>query len=415
MSIDQDKLYQLHGIPPSRAMIKVTGPVSTTGEVNTKLFQAGLTADQLKPIDWRQAKILTPILNQQQCGDCWAMSSTCVITDRYRIKSKDVVVDPAITAQCAAAGQYNSANQGCNGGLPLNAGLFFENQGIPVVSGTCPTWDQTCSNNCKSLPSCDSLLSDCTSGEKIYAIKGSTKNLTVFKDAVNIDIDATITNIKTELVNGPVVACFFVPCDLMANNKYFKWNTTGGIYINGAYNDNFNKLANDPSVDPATKSKLQTLQKHSGSDWGQILTEGGSPAGHAVSIVGWGVGDAGKYGKVEYWIVRNSWGTSWADDGFFKMAITTSKQNFNAKLGFDIPVFVQGQSFGGCTSFDPLIDQVNNSRYQSLLKSAQGDKSGFQTKHIFLIIIPLLILGALIFFGWKYRKYFKKHKRTKRR
>jgi cathepsin B len=36
--------------------------------------------------------------------------------------------------------------------------------------------------------------------------------------------------------------------------------------------------------------------------------------GHAVVIVGWGETETEKY-----WIVRNSWGNSWGDEGYFKI------------------------------------------------------------------------------------------------
>jgi len=37
--------------------------------------------------------------------------------------------------------------------------------------------------------------------------------------------------------------------------------------------------------------------------------------GHAVKIVGWGVDPT----VGNYWIVANSWGTTWGDAGFFKI------------------------------------------------------------------------------------------------
>jgi cathepsin B len=41
---------------------------------------------------------------------------------------------------------------------------------------------------------------------------------------------------------------------------------------------------------------------------------GGMLGGHAIKAVGWGT-----EGGVDYWIMANSWGTSWGEDGFFKI------------------------------------------------------------------------------------------------
>lgn len=53
-----------------------------------------------------------------------------------------------------------------------------------------------------------------------------------------------------------------------------------------------------------------------------ILDTNGCPSSidHAVNMVGWGVSDAGK----EYWIVRNSWGTTWGENGYIRIAIKES-------------------------------------------------------------------------------------------
>jgi C1A family cysteine protease len=44
----------------------------------------------------------------------------------------------------------------------------------------------------------------------------------------------------------------------------------------------------------------------------------GTRLDHAVIVVGWGTS-----GTTEYWTVRNSWGTSWGERGYIRMAITS--------------------------------------------------------------------------------------------
>lgn len=46
----------------------------------------------------------------------------------------------------------------------------------------------------------------------------------------------------------------------------------------------------------------------------EMLPEGG----HAIKIVGWGVDDQ-LFHEVKYWVVANSWGSSWGEDGFFRI------------------------------------------------------------------------------------------------
>merc|ERR1711915_557303 len=52
--------------------------------------------------------------------------------------------------------------------------------------------------------------------------------------------------------------------------------------------------------------KSGVYQKH----WNEFLPEGG----HAVKIIGWGTENG-----VDYWLVANSWNTSWGMDGYFKI------------------------------------------------------------------------------------------------
>jgi len=48
----------------------------------------------------------------------------------------------------------------------------------------------------------------------------------------------------------------------------------------------------------------------------------GTRLDHATNIVGWGGS-----GSAEYWIMRNSWGTTWGESGYMQMGISTTVNN----------------------------------------------------------------------------------------
>jgi hypothetical protein len=81
-----------------------------------------------------------------------------------------------------------------------------------------------------------------------------------------------------------------------------------------------------------------------GAEGGNADPEGG----HAVDIVGWGEERVG--GRlVPYWIVRNSWGVAWGDDGYFRI-----ERGIDAKLAkAKLPQHLAFEEEFGMVYFEP--------------------------------------------------------------
>lgn len=368
-------------IPPNKSSLLFASKALPPRALMTNLARLGLTAEDFKPIDWRKHG-LSPVLNQQQCGNCWAMSSTSCLTDRFMIGKKisDILLQPIVTTLCVSKdfnSNWNSA--GCNGGFPEEAVRFFEQYGLPKVGSNCPSPKELIKQTAIQA-TCGQLKQQC--GSVVYKAKpASLRFLTVGGNAV--DPQLTIVNIQRELMNGPVIGAFKVFGDFMyfKDGKPYKWDLTNGIYIHGAGYQN------------------------DGIDAGQKAFDF-DDGGHAIEVVGWDVGEAGSYGRIPYWIIKNSWTSMWMDKGYGKIAMygqtnANPPRMINHEIFLDVSAPTGNPEYpyqGGMIAFDIDHNSGDRSGYVGEVAADKSFASSKSNQIALIVIFSVLIVFALIYF-----------------
>jgi cathepsin X len=56
---------------------------------------------------------------------------------------------------------------------------------------------------------------------------------------------------------------------------------------------------------------------------------------HEISVVGWGLDQAT---NTEYWIGRNSWGSAWGENGFFRIQMHKNNLAIETDCNWAVPV-----------------------------------------------------------------------------
>jgi len=216
-----------------------------------------------KHFDWRNHKgksWIEPVMDQADCGSCYMVSTTRMLSARHKIRMNDTSAEPWSISFPLHCSEYN---QGCKGGYGFLASKWSEDVGL--IPASCAPY--TTADGCK-------VTCDTRSLKKRYRADNHRYVGSFYGNS------STATMMLEVFQKGPIVVSFEPTDDFMFY--------AGGIF------------AQQKMGPPAP------LSTHS-SEWFQV--------DHAVLLVGWGE----ELGQ-KYWIVQNSWGDQWGEAGFFRIA-----------------------------------------------------------------------------------------------
>lgn len=427
-------------IHPNKAGSALLAPTMSSTQFMNQLKSFGLSDVKQLPVNfsWKDYNFLSPPLNQGHCGSCWAMSSTSSLADRFMIKEQrdGLVLNPLPTIICTdidcKRDGTSSCTKGCAGGFPEHCKDFFATIGASqnTPDKSYPTWEEYCKNQgnccdkgCQNNPaSSPSMICKLDTKGEFYTTYDTPSLTVVDQNTESVKINHTINNIKREIMeNGPIVGKFAVYGDFIANNsgllkpngKEFNWGSTRNIYIHKSYDKELQKslqhLAKSTyGGDPEKLKILQEGKMPVTTEQGQLYGTDPSKtlAGwHAVEIVGWGREEM-KNENIDYWVVKNSWGTKWNEDGYYKFGMNTDGKT-NSQCGFDIPIKTQYGLQGGTVTFNLDNERKtpnwkgNKITFSNHVESVVGSSSFPLWAKILSIVIIVLLLSVLFIFLYK--------------
>jgi len=194
----------------------------------------------------------------EYCGSCWAQATTSAMSDRIKIMRNGAWPDINISPQVLISCQ--TPDDGCDGGLPILAYDWIHNYNI--TDETCAIYrgrGHTNGVECSPLLKCKNCNphTDCFIPDEYYEY-----TVTEYGKVIGA------ANMTQEIYQRGPIAC--------------------GIAVTEAFEEYKGGIFNDTTLDT------------------EIV--------HDISLVGFG-----EENGVKYWVGRNSWGTHWGENGFFKI------------------------------------------------------------------------------------------------
>lgn len=230
--------------------------------------------------DWRDAGAVTPVKDQGGCGSCWAFSATQALESATFLLHNDTLDSPPLLSveQIVECDDYDYA---CYGGWPYNAFKYIKEAGGLAADDKYP-YDVEGHTICLA-----NQTFNATCGDGIC----SDPPLTNYCD---LTCKSDVTPV------AKIASWDMLPSDEDSIATYLSTTRPLSVSLDAGFLQHYKSGVANPLF--CSKTSLD----------------------HAVLLVGYGTDD----GK-DYWTVKNSWGTKWGEDGYFRLIRGTGACGIN--------------------------------------------------------------------------------------
>jgi hypothetical protein len=323
-------------------------PTNTIPRSKQSVKDRNLHAQRLKSIDILDKKIKLPIQfdgrkvwegllttpeNQGTCGSCWAFASVGTLADKFNIQSMGLMNITLSVAKLILC-DFNDADAYIKHGEKnwLEVGIQESKS-----NKTTACFGNSLADAWRYLFIYGTNTEDCVPYNKKYGKFKELDGLGSFTNPQKMPICSQVT--------GPIK-------DMCANFTYDMYNSDEtGTPARFFRNIHYYALAGVSADGGSQKNLMYNLFR-----WGPLSTtfivypdfyefdaknkiyewngEGPQVGGHAVEIIGWGTKN-----NIDYWDIKNSWGTDWGDGGYFRMIRGTNNCELEENVITGIPDF----------------------------------------------------------------------------
>lgn len=338
--------------------------------------------------------LLTPVVNQEDCGSCWAYSVASCLSDRFNIWTRrpllPVSLSPVLAISCNPFLNLVESKQGftnpninatgCEGNFMISTIYYIYFFGLPPNKCVRYAGEDYITDEQQQITNYSFQTANPSRGinkdlaedrpwyRRFEQIDQPSCSFVVANQELPYDFCLESLNLDaTSKFYGAPYQHFFI-------SHFYKLTTEKDIQLeimsNGpvcsaflVYQD-FYFFANSPSA-------KTDVYIHDPLQYPTVI------GGHAVEIVGWGVSK----NKTPFWWIKNSWGTDFGDNGYFRYyrgknmgqieingvgffpTLSLNYQNYNLVDNLTRNIIINknvNYNFNAYTFFETFVNAISN-------------------------------------------------------